>query len=235
MLRPLPRFMSGLTSKRFFLAVAALLVAGAALADDEVTHAFAAAVRSGQVRRIVIDIPAGEVRIRNGAADRIAVSGEVRRRFDGHRRRAREQQIADDISAEVVINGDEAIVRRRYGPAAQSWSARSFHSAVEITVELPPGVDVDVSTRYGAIDIDGAFGSIDTDLRAGEVHVRTPRANVRDLIASVSIGEVHTYFGDHYIENEGLFPRTARLHNAGGKSDVNVHSTFGEVHVTLTN
>ena len=218
---------------RLFI-LALLLTAGAALAD-EVTHPFSAAAPRGHARRVVIDIPAGEVRIRNGAGDRIAVNGTAERHFDGHRRRSKEQQIVDDISAEVVGNGDEAIVRRRFGPNAQSWSARSFHSSVDVTVEMPPGVDVELTTRYGAVDIDGAFGSIDTDLRAGEVHVRTPRSNVRDLTASVSIGEVHTYFGDHYIENEGVFPRVARFHNAAGRSDVNVRSTFGEVHVTLTN
>jgi len=216
------------------LAVAALLVAGAALAGEEVSHSFAVAAARGQVRRVVIDIPAGEFRIRNGVANRITLRGISTRHFDGYRRRAKEQQTVDDISAEVVIKGDEAIVRRHFGPNAQSWSAKSYHSTVDLTVELPPGVDVELSTRYGSIDIDGAFGNIDTDLRAGEVHVRTPRANVRDLTASVSIGEVHTYFGDHYIENEGVFPQSARYHNAGGRSDVSVHTTFGEVHVTLT-
>ena len=217
------------------LTLALMLAAGAALASDEVSHSFSTAAKSGHVRRVVIDIPAGEVRIRNGAGDRIAVSVTAERHFEGYRRRAKEQQIVDDVSAEVVVKGDEAIVRRRFGPNAQSWNARSFHSSVELTVELPPGVDVEVTTRYGAVHIDGAFGSIDTDLRAGEVHVRTPRANVRDLTASVSIGEVHMYATDSSIENEGLFPHVARYHNARGRSDVNVRSTFGEVHVTLTN
>jgi len=222
--------------KPLFFSLALLLAAGAALANDEVSHPFSSAVMTrGRVHRVVIDIPAGEVRVRNGAGDRIAVSGTAERHFDGHKSRSKEQQIVDDISAEVVVNGDEAIVRRRFGPNAQSWSARSFHSTVDMTVELPIGVDVEIDTRYGAVNIDGAFGSIDTDLRAGEVHVRTPRANVRDLTASVSIGEVHTYFGDRYIENEGVFPRVARFHNANGRSAVNVRSTFGEVHVTLTN
>jgi len=219
----------------FLTAVAALLLASAALANEEVTHSFATTAARGNVRRVVIDIPAGEVRIRNGVADRITVHGTTVRHFEGYRRRVREQQIADDISAEVVVHGEEAIVRRHFGPNAQSWSAKSHHYGVEITVELPPGLDVEMSTRYGSIDIDGAFGNIDTDLRAGEVHVRTPRANVRDLTASVSIGEVHTYFGSHYIENEGVFPHSARFHNEGGKADLNIHSTFGEVHVTLTN
>jgi hypothetical protein len=220
--------------KQLLFAAAALLVAGAAVADQEVTHSFSTSSPRGQVRRVVIDIPAGSVKIRNGAAGRIAVSGEVRRRYDGYRRRAKEQTIADNITAEIVISGDKAIVRRHYGPGAQSWNAKSIHSVVEITVDLPPGLDIDVSTHYGEVDIDGAFGKIDSDLRAGEVHVRTPRANVRDLRASVLIGEVHTYFGDHYIENEGVFPRTAHFHNEAGRSDVSVHSTFGEVHVTLT-
>jgi hypothetical protein len=50
-----------------FLIAATLLVAGAALADDEVTHSFATTAARGRVRRVVIDIPIGEVRIRNGA------------------------------------------------------------------------------------------------------------------------------------------------------------------------
>jgi hypothetical protein len=221
--------------KQLLFVAAALLLAGAAAADDEVTHPFAAsATTHGQVHRVIIDIPAGSVKIRNGAAGRIAVHGEVRRHFDGYRRRAKEQSIANDITAEIAIDGDEATVRRHFGPGAQSWSAKSIHSDVDVTVDVPPGVDVDVSTRYGEVNIDGAFGKIDSDLRAGEVHVRTPRVNVRDLRASVLIGEVHTYFGDHYIENEGVFPRTAHFHNAAGRSDVSVHSTFGEVHVTLT-
>jgi hypothetical protein len=221
--------------KQLFFVAAALLLAGTAAANDEVSHSFSAsATTRGQVRRVVIDIPAGSVKIRNGASDHISVRGEIRRPFDGYRRRAREQSIANDISAEIAIDGDEATVRRHYGPGAQSWSARSIHTEVDVTVDVPPGVDVDVSTRYGEVDIDGAFGRIDSDLSAGEVHVRTPRVNVRDLRASLLIGEVHTYFGDRYIENEGVFPRTAHFHNAAGRSDVSVHSTFGEVHVTLT-
>jgi hypothetical protein len=220
--------------KQLFIAAAALLLAGVAVADDEATHSFAASAATRGVRRVVIDIPAGSVKIQNGASNRIAVRGEVRRNFDGYRRRAKEQSIVNDITAEIAVDGDVATVRRHFGPGAQSWSAKSTHSEFDITLELPPGVDVDVATRYGEVSIDGAFGRIDSDLRAGEVHVRTPRVNVRDLDASVLIGEVHTYFGDHYIENEGVFPRVAHFHNASGRSDVSVHSTFGEVHVTLT-
>src|SRR3954465_13137375 len=113
--------------KQLFAAAAVLLAAGAAYANEEVTHSFATTAARGHVRRVVIDIPAGEVRIRNGASDRIAVHGNSMRHFDGYRRRASEQQIADDISAEIAVSGDEAIVRRHFGPHARSWNAKSHH------------------------------------------------------------------------------------------------------------
>lgn len=219
---------------RLAVAVALALAAFSAAADDEVTHSFASSVPRGQIRRLVIDIPAGEVKLRNGAANSISLSGEVRRDFDDRQQRPKEQRIADDISAEIYVNGDEAVVRRRYGPNAGSWSARSFHSGFDVRVEVPPGVDVTIETRYGEVDIDGTFGNVQCDLTAGEISVRTPRANVRDLRASVRVGEAHANLGDHSIQKEGLFAGVIEWSNSGGKSAVRVHTTFGEVRVTLT-
>ena len=216
------------------VALALALAALSAAADEEVTHSFSTSVPRGHVHRIVIDIPAGEVKVRNGDAGTIALSGDIRRSYDGWRRRAKEQSIADDVSAEIYVNGDEAVVRRRFGSNAQSWSARSFHSGFEIKLDVPAGVDVIVETKYGEVDLDGTFGNVECDLTAGEIHVRTPRANVRDLSASVRVGEVHANLGDHSLEKEGLFPGSMTWVNAEGKADLHVHTTFGEVHVTLT-
>ena len=221
---------------RIRLAVAAALALAAfgAAADDEVTHSFASSVPRGKIRRLVIDIPAGEVKLRNGHAGSISLSGEVRRGFDRSRHRRKEQRIADDISAEIYVSGDEAVIRRRFGPKAGGWSARSFHSGFDVRVEVPPGIDVSIETRYGEVDINGTFGDVQCDLRAGEIRVRTPRANVRDLSASVRVGEAHANLGDHSIQKEGLFAGGIEWSNATGKSDMRVHTTFGEVRVTLT-
>jgi hypothetical protein len=220
---------------RLALAAALALAAFSAAADDEVTHSFASSVPRGQIRRLVIDIPAGEVKLRNGDARTISLRGEVHRSYDGRRRRSQEQRIADDISAEIYVNGDEAVIRRRYGRNAGSWSARSFHSGFDVRVDVPPGVDVTIETRYGEVDIDGTFGNVQCDLRAGEIRVRTPRANVRDLSASVRVGEARANLGDQSIAKEGLFAGGIEWSNAsGGKSDMRVHTTFGEVRVTLT-
>lgn len=215
------------------LAAAVLLLAATALADDYVTHSFRSEARVRGIRRIVVDVPAGNVNVRNGAPDRIDVTGVVRRDYEGDADREKQQHVVDDISVEIYTNPSEAVVRRKLGPRAKSWNARN-NSDYRITIEVPPGLDVDIETSYGEVDLDGAFGDVKCDLRAGEIHAAFPRASVHDLSASVRVGEVHAGVGDSRIDNEGVFPRAAKWTNpAGGRSSVNLHTTAGEVHVTL--
>jgi hypothetical protein len=216
------------------LVSAAVLAAGVAFADEEVSHPFSASISRSGIKRVIVDIPAGEVRLRNSTSDRIAISGQSRREYDGYRERAKEQRIVDDIGAEIFTNSGEALIRRSYGPNAQSWSARSWHSNYRITVEVPKGMDVDIETRYGELSLEGDFGNINVDLRAGEIHMRVPRASVRELNASVRIGEVHTDFGVDREDHEGVLPGSTHFINAGGRSRINLHTTVGELHVTLT-
>ncbi len=216
------------------LVAAATLLAFPAAADEEVTHPFSTSISRSGIRRVIVDIPAGEVALRNGSSDRISVAGEVRREYDGYREREKQQRIVDDVGAEIFTNGDEALIRRRYGPNASGWSARNWHSNYRITVEVPRGMDVDVETRYGELTFEGDFGNLNADLRAGEIHMRVPRASVRELNASVRIGEVHTDFGVDREDHEGIFPGSTHFINAGGRSRINVHTTVGELHITLT-
>ena len=213
------------------IAAAALLAAGSALATDYVTHNFSSTAPLGAVRRIVIDVPAGDVHLRNGAAGRINVTGSVKRDYDDDREK--QQRVVDDISVELYTSPTEAVVRRKLGPNAHGWSARN-NSDYRVTVEVPPGVDVAFETAFGDVDIDGLFGSVTVDLRAGEIHAAFPREMVKDLTASVRVGEVHASVGDRRIDNEGVFPRAAKWTNpSGGRASVKLHTTAGEVHVTL--
>ena len=216
------------------LLTTALLAASSVLADDEVTHPFSASVSRAGIRRVIVDIPAGEVAIRNGPAERVSISGEVQRQYDGYRQQSKQQQIANDINVEIVTDDGDALIRRKFGSSAHSWSARSWHTEYRIIVEVPRGMDVEIGTRYGELTLEGEFGNVDADLRAGEIQVRTPRASVRELNASVRIGEVHTDFGVDREDHEGIFPGSTHFINAGGRSRFNLHTTVGELHVTLT-
>ena len=216
---------------------AALLVTSVAAfsvsADEDVEHKFQSVVPSGQVRRVLIDIPAGSFTIRNGAAGRIALSGIASRDYDGHAERIWAQKVVNDISVEVYVNGAEAVVRRRFGPNADSWRAQKF-TGIDLRLDLPAGVDIEFDTTAGEVDVAGDFGNVDVDLRAGEIDVRVPRVKVRELNASCRIGEVRANVGTEVIKKEGLFPGRTHYFNAKGKTHVNVHVTTGEVDVTLT-
>jgi hypothetical protein len=181
-----------------------------------------------------VDIPAGEIIVRNGESDRIRAFGEVERSHDGFNERDKQERIVNDITVEIFVDGDDALIRRKFGPNAQSWSAKSWHTHYNMTIEVPRGIGVDLETRYGELTLEGDFGDVNVDLRAGELRLRTPRSSVRELKASVRIGEVHTDFGEDREDHEGIFPSTTHFVNAQGRSHINVHATVGELHVTLT-
>ena len=211
---------------------AALLASVTAAADQDVEHKFQSVVPSGQVRRVLIDIPTGSFTIRNGAASHIGVSGVASRDYDGARERAWAQKVVNDTSVEIYVNGAEAIVRRKFGRNADSWRAQKF-TGIDLRLDLPAGVDIEFETTAGEVDVAGDFGDVTVDLRAGEVDVRVPRAKVRELNASCRIGEVRTNLGTEIVSKEGIFPGRTHYFNAKGKTHVNVHVTAGEVDVTL--
>src|SRR6185436_8764598 len=119
----------------------------------------------------------GSFTIRNGASDRLSLSGVASRDYDGSKEALWAQKVVNDTSVEFVVNGAEAIVRRKFGKNAQSFRAQKF---------------TDFDTAAGEIDMAGHFGDIDVDLRAGEVDIRIPRSRVRELNASCRVGEVRT-------------------------------------------
>jgi hypothetical protein len=213
--------------------VAALALALPALADDDVEHSFQSSVPRGGVQRVVIDVPYGSFTVRNGSPAHIALSGIASRDYDGHRERQWAQKVVNDTSVEIYVNGAEAIVRRKFGSHAQSWRAKKF-TGFDLRLDLPPGVDVKFETSAGEIEMAGTYGDIDIDLGAGEVDLRIPRSGVRELKASCRIGEVRTNLGTEIVTREGILPGRTVYYNASGKSHVHVHTTVGEVDVTLT-
>lgn len=217
---------------RTFLAVAATLALALPLFGKDAEHAFQSSVPRGAVRRVVIDVPAGAFTIRNGAADRLAVSGVASRDYDGQREGIRAQEIVNDTSVEIYVNGAEAIVRRKFGRKADSWRAQKF-TGIDLRLDLPPGVDVEFETSAGEIKMDGHFGDVRIDLRAGEIDLRVPKATVRELNASCRVGEVRANLGREIVTREGIFPGRTHYFNPEGKSRINVHTTAGEIRITL--
>lgn len=218
--------------KRHLFAAAILLTLPLA-AEERVKHEFSSATPAGAVRRIVVEIPSGSVTVKAvPGLDRIAVSGTASRDFDGPKEKIWAQKVVNDSSVEIYTSGSEAIVRRRFVGEADTF--RSRFTAFDTQLEVPAGVAVDVQTRYGELSFTGEFGQLDADLRAGEITFVAPRASVKELNASCRAGEVTTNLGDEIVEKEGLFPGRTHFYNAAGRGRINLHTTTGEINVTLT-
>lgn len=215
------------------LSLTAALLFASTLSAADVEHSFQATAPRGKVERVVIDIPFGSFTVRNGAADRIALSGIASRDYEGAKEKKWAQEVVDDTSVEIYVNGSEAIVRRKFGKKADGFRARKF-TGLDLRLELPPGVDVEFETSAGEVDLAGKYGNIDIDLRAGEVEIRIPKAGVRELNASCRVGEVRAHLGHEIVSREGIFPGRTKYFNAAGKNHVDVHVTAGEVDITLT-
>lgn len=217
----------------FTLTAFTILVSAPAQADQKVTHTFSATLPRGEVRKVVVEVPAGSVTIRNGSAQTLAVTGVASRDFEGSRERTWAQKVVNASSVDIYASGDEAIIRRRFGPDADSFRARKFTS-FSITIDVPAGTDVDVRTSYGEVNMSGLFGRVSSDLRAGEIHFATPKSAVKELNATCRAGEVHADLGDETVHRTGLFPGRTHYYNASGTSTVDLHVTAGEIHIELT-
>lgn len=218
---------------RASIAAALLLLATTAAAEERVVNRFQATAMRGTAKRVIIDIPTGDITVRNGQGDRVVVTGTASREPDGPRSRDKEQRIVSASSVEIVGRSEELTVRRKFGPDADGFRAQTFTS-YEVVIEVPAGLNLDVKTHTGEVTIHGSFGDIDVDLRAGEIDARLPRRDVRELRASCRIGEVRTNIGNEIVEREGIFPGRTRYLNPQGRSFVNLHTTVGEVNVELT-
>ena len=91
--------------RRTLFASVILLVSISAYADRVVTHHFESALRAPAVRRVIVEIPAGEVRIVNSTGNMVRVSGQSKRDYDRWDSRSEQQRIVDDVSAGVYEIG----------------------------------------------------------------------------------------------------------------------------------
>lgn len=209
-----------------------LLLAGRAIADPKVSRDFRVEAAAGSVERVIVEIGVSELEIRNGPAGSIVAHGMVKREYKSSEDIKEARAILDQSDVEIEIDGSRAIIRRKLGRDADGWRVRN-QTQFTVIVEIPVAVDVEVQQKVGEITVDGSFGNIDIDLGVGEVRIRTPKNNVREVSARARIGENRTHTGDRIITREGVLAGRTEFFNDGGTSRLHVAVGVGEIDIEL--
>lgn len=219
--------------RKVSLLIALLLAAATAQGETKVKHRFQSSVPARGIEEVVIEILASEMTIANGEPTTISVKGLARQEFHRIDGLAEAQRIADATEVRIETRGSKAYVSRSLGPAARG---RSWGDQAELDFEImvPKGLSIRVLQKAGEIDIEGDFGNIDVQMKAGEVRVSVPKINVKELSARAHIGEVTTNLGEKIISKEGILAGRTEYYNEQGSNSLIVNLTVGEIHIALT-
>jgi hypothetical protein len=227
------RLFPSLTPLALVLALAPLSAAQAPQ-TTEVSHDYSASVPATGVERVFVEIPEAGITVRTAPVSEISLTGRARRGFRNEKQRKEAQVMVDDTSVEIVVDGTTATVRRRYGPNAQSRTAKGSHTAFEFSLTIPESLGLRVRMKGGEIDAAGSLGHVDIGLGAGDVKVVMPKSSVKELIARARIGDLDLNLGDRIVEKEGVMAGKVNYLNEGGSHVVSVLVTTGDVSIELT-
>lgn len=220
-------------NKFIILALTAALIPAAASAQQEAVHPFRTSIASGTALRLVVDVPQSNLLIQTGKAGMIEASGTVTREYKKDRDAARAQEIANAASVHIEIRGTRAYVTRAFGAAAEGRKAQNSNTRFELVVKIPQGMHVEVVQNTGAVRLDGSFGNVQVDMRAGEIGLKVPKASVRELSARATVGDVTTNLGDRTISKQGVFAGKTHYINESGHSFINLRLLAGDIDVQL--
>jgi hypothetical protein len=215
------------------ISVLLLIVAAAAHgATNTATHAFETATEARGVLRVILELPAGEVKIVNGPANRISIRGTATKEYRKEKEAARAQRVADATSMNVAIHGSRAVLTPQFDRRIER-GRRDRDTVMKLEIAVPKNVHLEVRQKVGELDVDGDFGDITVGMRVGEVTIRVPKRSVRELNARTRIGEVRTNMGDRVVTREGFFPLGTEFFNEGGHALLKVALGIGEIRIDL--
>ncbi len=209
-----------------------LCFGSAASAATEVTHKFESAVNAAAIVRVMIEVPVGEVHVRNSTTNRIELSGTFRREYERASEVTAAQRVVDGSSVEIKVSGARAVIRPVYKSAASKWRRRRG-TELQINVAIPPGTHLEIRQTAGTATLDGRFADVDVSVRAGDIQARFPKKTIKQLDAKTLLGQVETNFPDETVTREGLFPGGTHFEGGQGDSTVRLHTRAGKIKVEL--
>lgn len=219
--------------RRLIIAVSIILIPMLTNADGVAVHEVRSEAPAAGIRRVRIELPSSELVIRNGSTERILIHGEVRRPYGNEAERERAKAFIEDISIMIDSKASRAVIRRVYGPNASGYWQRRKQTDYTLTIELPTGTHVELHQSAGSIDLSGRFGDVDIGLRAGQIRIEMPQADIKEVFAKTKIGEVKTTMGDRVVTREGFFPGATHFYSDTGDGVIRATLHVGEIEIIL--
>lgn len=174
-----------------------------------------------------IENPAGETRVRAGAAGEVVVHARKRTyagSADGGRR------ILENLEVEMQQEGNEIRVSQRAFMLERGWANvfRERRASVDYEVEVPKGSLVEIRTASGEIEVRGTEGAVELQSVSGDIQVADARGSTRlrtvsgDVIAESCAGmlDANSVSGD-FIFRSSTWP-AARLRTISGDVEAEV-------------
>ena len=156
--------------------------------------------------RIEMQLSGGDYVVRAGTADKIVVTAETDKEYEGHR-----------VHADISIVGQIAKIRTD-GP----------HSNFHVVIEIPPETNLRIRLSAGDMRVKGINGNKDIESHAGDLDIDVGDPDIyREVDASVGAGDLNApSFG---VNKGGLF----RSFHQTRKGHLSFHAHLGAGEMNL--
>ena len=203
---------------RTLFVIFALAATGVAFADTELYREHSFDATPGQTVSIDVSFHRVEVQIEPGSTVHAVV------RIWSSSSSSRAERAVRELEPVFDERGSTLSIRstRRGG-----WSWWNGTIKGSVTVTMPPGLDLEVDSSSGSIDIDGDLGDgeIRCDASSGSV---TVRGATRSLHADTSSGSIKAYV-DRPLENFSADASSGSVRLEGGAHTTSVDTSSGSI------
>lgn len=149
---------------------------------------------------------------------------------------SRDMDVEAAEKTEFEMTGGNRLVVKGHHPRGVFGAILGKYGSVDVTIELPEGSSVDISTGFGDIRVDGRVAEAKLKSGAGEVHAdETASAHLVSGFGNVSLGSasgevrLHTT-GDLLV---GRIEGNAALKSSNGT--ISIEEAVGDLRVTSAN
>ncbi|MFI5372193.1 MAG: hypothetical protein ACHQ52_11610 [Candidatus Eisenbacteria bacterium] len=133
----------------------------------------------------------------------------------------------------------DLVIRARRDGSVLRFSLENMpwiqHDSFKIhgTLEVPPGLAVQVKLGVGEITIRDVHDDLDVELGVGEVHVAMHEKDVKSVRLSSGVGDASLDVGARHMRSSGLLGHRLHWSEGRGQADVDVEVGVGESSVEL--